>query len=597
MHATHGRYLDVDLTSHTLRDYPIPEDWQARFIGGKGLAARILLEELPRTVSALGPENILIFATGPFQGTGLVGAGRHAVLSVSPKSGRVADSYTGGYFGNELGHSGYDGILLRGQAQGPVVLTLLDGIAALEPADDLWGCGTGETEETLVARYPKSRVCSIGIAGERKVAQACIINDRSRSAGRPGFGAVMGSKNLKAVVVRGSVHKTLAHPDRFSTERGDYAKTFLNEGYERFGKYGTGGGVTVLSEMGILPTKNFQEGEFSEAEAIGGIRLHDTILTDRETCAGCPIRCKRAVTTTFDGVDVTPDYGGPEYETLAALGSLCMNSELDAIGVVIAFLMEASEKGLIQERIEWGDPQAIIRLIGSLASREGVAAGAADGLQALAESLKADFSMTIKGVELPMHEPRGKQGMGLSYATTPRGASHMEGLHDTMLASEAPCPELGVDRSYDRFSLIDKASPVIAFENLRSFDNSLVLCCFTSRTTGGNYSYPAIRSLLEAATGLSIGVREMTHIGERAYAAMRILSSRAGHVSDEDGLPARFARPLPAGASAEHPVDPDELKTAIADYYTERGYDRFGPTDATLARLGMEDCVGMIERS
>ncbi|MBE0635427.1 aldehyde ferredoxin oxidoreductase, partial [Candidatus Bipolaricaulota bacterium] len=472
---------------------------------------------------------------------------------------------------------------------------------------------TSTTEESLKSRFPGARVSSTGIAGERLVAQACIINDRSRAAGRTGFGTVMGAKKLKAVVVRGNLSKTLADPTRFAHERAEYAKTFLSDGYKRFGQYGTGGGVTALSEMGILPTKNFQEGVFEHANSIGGVRLHDTILSGRETCAGCPIRCKRAVATTFDGHQVLPEFGGPEYETLAALGSLCMNGDLDSIalanqlcneygldtisvGVVIAFLMEASEKGLIDEPIAWGDPQAVIRLTRELAHREGRAATAADGLDVLARDIQADFSMTIKGVELPMHEPRGKQGLGLSYATTPRGANHMEGLHDTMLASEQPAREIGVLHAYDRFSLHDKAQPVKAFEDLRSFDNSLVVCCFTSRATGETYSYPAIRSLLEAASGLRVNSDEMIRVGERAYAAMRLLSGRVGHTMDEDGLPPRFAEALPTGASSGHPVEPSVMRAAIAEYYEARGYDRYGPTDDTLRRLAMEDCIGQLQR-
>ena len=186
--------------------------------------------------------------------------------------------------------------------------------------------------------------------------------------------------------------------------------------------------------------------------------------------------------------------------------------------------------------------------------------------------------------------------MGLSYATTPRGATHMEGLHDTMLASESPSPEIGVTHAYDRFTLADKVQPSIAFENLRSLDNSLVLCCFTSQATGAGYSYPLIRSLLEAATGLDVDAAEMIQIGKRAYAAMRLLSGRSGHTMDEDGLPARFAESLPTGASSNHPVEPAVLKQAIADYYEARGFDRFGPTDDTLRNLGMADCVGMLQR-
>ncbi|MGB2982996.1 MAG: aldehyde ferredoxin oxidoreductase family protein [Candidatus Bipolaricaulia bacterium] len=614
MKATFGKYVDVNLSTGAITDYPIPTDWLERFIGGKGVASRLLIEDLPEHVDAFGEENILVFATGPFQGTGLVGAGRHAVLAVSPKTGRVADTYAGGFFGHELGRSGYDGILVRGISDQPVVLALIDGEASLVPADDLWGSGTGETEQALTSRFPGAKVSSIGIAGERLVSQSCIINDRSRASGRPGFGAVMGAKRLKAVVVRGHEEKTLHDAGRFATERSEYLKTFTeDEGFKEFGEYGTSSGVTALSEMGILPTKNFQEGVFDDAEAIGGRRMHDTILVDRDTCAGCPVRCKRAVKTTFAGLEVLPEFGGPEYETLGAFGSLCLNADLDAIalanqlcndhgldtisaGTTIAFLMEASEKGLIDEEIAWGDANAIVRLVEQIAKREGIGDRVADGLDAFAREIGADFAMTIKGVELPMHEPRGKQGLGISYATTPRGANHMEGLHDTMIASGTTNEELGVDKAYSPLTLKDKPRLAKAFEDVRSFDNSLVVCCFTSRSLGENYSYPRIRSLLEAASGLRIDAAGMMHVGERAQAALRILSGREGHRIEDDGLPTRFSKGLPRGGSADHPIDPDDMRLAIADYYALRGYDRFGPTDETLRRLDMDDCVGRIDR-
>lgn len=613
MTGSNGRYLDVDLSSGKVAEYLTPDAWRERLVGGKGIAARILLEELPDRVDPFGPENILVFATGPFQGTAIVGGGRHAVLAVSPKTGAVADSYAGGHFGHELGRSGYDGILVRGRAETPVVLTLLDGKAEIQSASTLWGMGTGEAEEALKARHPGARVSSIGPAGERLVSQACIINDRNRSAGRPGLGAVMGSKLLKAVVIRGHTDKPLHDAERFAHERAAHAKTYLEKRWQGFGEYGTSSGLVWLSEQGILPTDNFREGTFAQAEAIGGERMHDTILVGRDTCTGCPIRCKRVVKTSFDGSDVLPEFGGPEYETLAAFGSLCRNADLASIalanqlcndygldtisaGVAVAFLMEASEKGLIHEEIAWGDPHAIISVVHAIARREGIGDRLADGLALYADEIGADFAMAIKGAELPMHEPRGKQGMGLSYATSPRGATHLEGLHDSMLERETPCAELGVTKTYSRFTLLDKIEPSIAFEDLRSFTNSLVLCCFTTSDSGPGYNFPAIRSLLDAATGLTMDAAEMQLVGARAYALLRVLSAHAGHTRDVDGLPARFAEPLPHGASAEHPIPTKEMKQAISAYYKARGYDRFGPTDKTLRALGLDDCTGRIRR-
>jgi aldehyde:ferredoxin oxidoreductase len=613
MGGNFGRYLDVDLSTGLIKDYEIPSVWQKLHLGGRGIAARILLEELPGKIDPLSAENILIFATGPFQGTGLLGAGRHVVMAVSPKTGSVCGSYAGGYFGHELGRSGYDGIMVRGVAREPVYLTLVSGKAKLHPAGELWGKGTGETEEILKQRHAGGRVASIGIAGENRVQMACVVHDRSRAAGRPGLGAVAGAKRLKAILVKGDEDKPLHDGKRFARERADYAKQSLTEGMKRFGEYGTAGGVTWLSEMGILPTKNFQEGVFDQAEAIGGERLHDTILVGRESCAGCSVRCKRVVKTEFAGRPVSPQFGGPEYETIAALGSLCLNGNLDAIslgnqlcneygidtisaGVAIAFLMEASEKGLIDRFIQWGDGRAIVTLIDEIARREGLGDCVADGLEPFAEEIGADFPMVIKGVEIPMHEPRGKQGLGLSYATSPRGATHLEGVHDTMLSGDCPTPELGINRSYDRFTLADKPGVCKIYEDLRSFDNSLILCCFTTNSTGKNYNYPQVRSLLEAASGIELSWEEMLRIGERNYALLKLSAARAGYTMDDDGLPRRFSEPLPRGASAGHPLAPEAMRATIKAYYQERGYDRLGPTDETLRRLDLERFIGTIRR-
>ncbi len=613
MYGYFGRYLDVNLSTGSITDYEIPAEWRILYLGGKGIAARLLMEELSGEEKPLSADNLLVFATGPFQGTGVMGAGRHVLMGISPKTGAVADSYVGGYFGHELGRSGYDGIIIRGMSHEPVYLTLLDGRGEIRPAHELWGKGVGEATEILAARHRQSRVAAIGIAGENLVQMACVIHEGSRSAGRPGFGAVMGAKMLKAVVVGPGRDRPLRDRDRFLRERRDYVRNLFDDGMRNFGEYGTARGATWLSEMGILPTRNFQQGVFEQAEAISGERMRDEILVDRAGCAGCPIRCKRVVKATFAGREAVPDLGGPEYETVAAFGSLCMNDNLNAIavsnamcndygidtisaGVATAFLMEASEKGLIEETIRWGDAKAIVELIDKIAHRDGIGDKIADGLANFAERIGADFAMTIKGVEIPMHEPRGKQGLGISYATSPRGATHLEGIHDTLLETDVPTPEMGVDRAYDRFALADKPAIAKRYEDLRSFVNSLVLCAFTVNQVGEKYNLPEIRSLFEAETGNALTAQEMLMIGERNYALMRIHAARAGYSLADDGLPQRFFTPLPRGASADHPIDPEVMREAIASYYEKRGYDQYGPTSATLERLGMSDLTAAMVR-
>jgi len=613
--GVYGRYLEVDLTSGEVREREIPPRWYELHLGGRGIAARLLLELVPPEADPLGPENALIFATGPFQGTGLAGAGRHVVAGKSPKTNSISDSYAGGFFGHELGRSGFDGIIVRGRAETPVYLLLYEGKAELWEAEDLWGKTTGETEEVLQKRHPGARVAVIGPAGENLVRMACIMHDRTRAAGRPGFGAVMGAKRLKAVVVKGHREKPLADPEGFARARAAFAKELMeNEGLVQLGRYGTARGLTWLSEMGILPTENFREGVFEEAEEIGGERMADTILTDRDTCAGCPIRCKRVVKAEFAGSPVVPEYGGPEYETLAAFGSLCRCSDLSAIalanqlcnaygldtisaGVAIATLMEASEKGLIAERVPWGDPVAIVTWVERLARKEGLGEKIAEmGLEAWAHSLGIDFAMSIKGVEIPMHEPRGKVGLGLSYAVSPRGATHLEGMHDTMLEGDAPTPELGVTEGVDRFQLRGKAGLVVLYENLRSFTNSLVMCVFTTSMTGPHYNYPQIRKLLELATGQALSPQDTLVIGERNLALLRLYSGLAGYRKAHDALPRRFHEPLPRGASAGRPIDPAQFREEIDEYYRLRGWDDYGPTDERLRELGLEELAGRLPR-
>jgi aldehyde:ferredoxin oxidoreductase len=337
-----------------------------------------------------------------------------------------------------------------------------------------------------------------------------------------------------------------------------------------------------------------------------------TILVGRESCAGCPIRCKRTVRTTFKGRDVLPEFGGPEYETIAAFGSLCLNDNLDAIalanqlcndygidtisaGVACAFLMEASERNLIEDRIAWGDAEAILTVIEQIAHREGIGGEVAEGMESFAEKLGADFAMTIKGVELPMHEPRGKQGLAISYGTSPRGATHMEGMHDTILEMDSPAPELGVNRAYDRFTLSDKPPIAKLFEDLRSFEDSLILCIFTSRGLGDQYKYGEIRSLLEAATGIALSAEDMLLVGERNYALLRLHAARAGYRQHQNALPERFHQPLQHGASANYPIDYAEFQEAMRVYNEVRGYDDFGPTDETLRKLKLDVCVGIID--
>jgi len=626
MKGVWGKYALVDLTERKVSEYLIPEDWYVRHLGGRGIGTRILIEEVVRkgiSIDPLGEENILVFGTGPMQGTGAPGSGKHVIMGWSPKTGTINESYAGGFFGHELAQTGFDGVIIRGISAEPVFVVVKEEGVAILPAAELWGRETAFCDKVLRERYgERARVACIGPAGERGVRFACIVHDRNRVAGRPGFGAVMGSKNLKAVVVVGDRRKDFADPDGLRVAVRSFAQlTISNPGLQELGRFGTSGGVLGLNELGILPTRNFSEGYFERAAEISGQRMAETILVGRDTCAGCPVRCKRVVNTAFAGEKVSPEYGGPEYETIAAFGSLCLIDDLSAIalanqkcnqygldtistGVLIAYLMEATEKGLIKEgsdlAIHWGDAKRMIALIDSIGMCKGPGDFLAQGLAKVAEEIGGqEFAVHIKGVEVPLHEPRGKKGLAISYATSPRGATHLEAIHDTMLEGENPTPELGVTEPADRLSWEDKPRLCKIYEDLYSFVNSCILCGFVSwdqSVAGEYYPFPVIRDVLRAATGIDLDVEEMMRIGERNYAIRRIAAAYSGYTQADDDLPPRLKEPLKNGACAGERIENKVLSRAIRQYYELRGFDAYGPTDETLRRLGCNDLVGLIHR-
>jgi aldehyde:ferredoxin oxidoreductase len=332
-----GRYADIDLTTGTVRDYSIPEEWNRLYLGGKGVAARVLLNELSPKAIALSEDNILVFAAGPFQGLNIAGASRFVVMGMSPKTKTINESYGGGKLGHYLGRSGYDGLIIRGRARAPAYILVQDEVVSILPAVDLRGCNPQETEERIQTRHGDVSVACIGIAGENLVVMSCIMIDRNRALARPGFGAVMGSKNLKAVVVGGSRNKTVKDGDRLKELRTQFAKHLLAEGRWQRGlqEFGTGAGIPSFHNRGILPTKNFQTGMFKGNLSISGQRMVESgLLVGRETCPGCPVSCKRKVKGVYNGQEFTADWGGPEYESIAALGSLCLNDNLESICLI-----------------------------------------------------------------------------------------------------------------------------------------------------------------------------------------------------------------------------------------------------------------------
>jgi len=609
MNGVFGTYANVDLTTQQIDTFAVPELWYERLIGGRGIAVRILLDLLEPGVDALGPENVLVFATGPLQGFSIAGAGRYLVASKSPKTHAVNEAYAGGRFGHELGQSGFDGIIVRGKSEEPVYLLVDAGKVTLHLGTELWGMAPHEVQGKIEASHGTGfSVATIGQAGENRVLASCIVHDCAHFAARPGFGAVMGAKGLKAVAVRGGLKKVPADPEHFAELRPRFAQEIMTlRSSKGLKKLGTPGAVESYNEDGMLPSYNFRESYFPDAAKIGGKRLADEILVGQKTCPGCPIVCKRVVKGSWRGNPFDETYGGPEYESLAALGSLCGNSDLHSIaymnylcdqygldtisvGVQLAYLMEATEKGLLtgDDAIRWGDARAMVGYIHRLVHREGIGAHAAQGIEVLAQHVGDDsFAMHSKGQELPMHAPRTRLSMALYYATTPRGGTHLEG---SVRDSEPATPELGLPEPNDRLSWKNRSLIASTWLNVRSFANSLILCTFDSYTERGEdevYIFPTIREITSAVTGIPLDADAMLAIGARNFALLRLAAEREGYTRKDDSLPARFFAELPSGPNQGLSIPKEQLQQLINEYYQFNGFGRYGPTQKRVKELDL----------
>ena len=603
-----AQLLDVDLSTGRIGDFRLPESWLRSYLGGKGIAARLLLEGY-RGSDPYGLDNPLIYMTGPLVGALVGGSGRHVVVTHSPLTGFFGEAYCGGFFGSELKRTGYDGILLRGRSEHPVYLSLFGGAAELHDASHLWGKTVLEVDEALLEKHgEKAQVSCIGPAGENLVRFAAIMNNRNRANARTGVGAVMGSKRLKAIVLQGHVNVPIEDPKRLNEVRREYTKTLMTDGVKSFGKLGTAGGVDEYSEMGIWPTKNFQAGSFHAHEALSGETMAVTILTGRDTCTACPVSCKREVEVTLpDGTKVIQQYGGPEYETISAFGSLQESVRLDYValqnqlcnaygldtistGVVIAWAMEASEKGLVPEKIPWGDAALACRLVEDIAHRRGLGDLLAEGVMRASERVGGqEFAVHVKGCEVPMHEPRGKKGLGISYAVSPRGANHMEGFHDTMI-QQSTAPELGITTPMDRFEVRGKGGAAKIFEDARAYVNCLILCVFDVDTSGAEYNLHLCREMTNAVTGFDMDVAEMQTVGERAWTLARLFALRQGLKRSDDDLPRRFKElALPFGGGRKEAIPDRDLQLMLSEYYAARSWDAQGrPTPEKIRELGLD---------
>ncbi len=621
MYGATGRLLRVNLSNGKIKTEKLSEETIKKFLGGKCLGAKILYEELKPGIDPLGPDNKLIFAIGPLTGAFFPGNARYVAMAKSPLTGGWGESYAGGYFGPELKYAGYDAIIIEGAAAAePVYLWINDGDAEIKDAGHLWGKVTGDARNEIRREVgdEKTRIAAIGPGGENQVRYASIISDPHSTAGRCGLGTVMGSKRLKAIAVRGTRKVAVADEKAL---RGLF-KQASDETMAGWGKgffnNGTANLLNALNASGRLPTKAFSKCTFEGAEKITGETMTQTILKGRVTCPACPVAHYRVVETK-GRYETDPAYGGPEYETCASLGSLCMNDDLEAIakaneicnkygldtiatGVAIAFAMECYEKGVITKAdtdglgLTWGNSDAIIEMIHKIARREGIGNVLAEGVKRAAEKIghgSEAWALHIKGAELPMHEPRGKKGVGLTYAVSDRGASHLQVYHDDSFETAANvAPEFGIDESLvpqGRTETGPKKTKLVKIgEDLVSLYNSLVVCRFTFYPAG--ISAKTFMSIYKAVTGWDDSAQELLRVGERSFNLTRAFNAREGFTRKDDMLPARVMMPLSEGPLQGEAYPADVLGKMISLYYGYRGWDtKTGlPKKEKLKELGLE---------
>ena len=622
-HGYTGRILRVDLSSGKSVIEEPTENFYRQYWGGEGFVGYFLLKEVPPEIDALGPKNKLIFAAGPLTGVPVGGCGRHSVGAKSPLTGAYGEADSGGYWGAELKMAGFDAIIVEGKAEKPVYIFIQDGQVEINNAQHLWGMKTLECQNVIRKELGDRgiKVAYIGPAGENLVRYACVMNDLDAAAGRTGMGAVMGSKNLKAIACRGHQRLSLANPEAVSAI-GRWIRDntpIKNKGMYDFG---TARMVRILDVVGGLPTRNFQLGTFEGADSISGETMKDTIFVKRRACFACPVQCKREVMVD-EPYRVDPRYGGPEYETLAALGSNCGIDDLKAIakgnelvnaygidsiscGAAIAFAMECFENGLLTLKdtggidLRFGNALAMLQMIEQIALRQGFGDVLAEGVARAAKKIGSaaeKFAMHIKGQELPMHEPRLKQGMGVGYSISPTGADHCHNIHDTMYNAMTPGLEMLKGMGILEPMPVDDLSPakmrlVKYFSEFIHMLNCAVCCYFVMSVS--LVGFDRITQLVRVVTGWDTTFFELLKVGERAANLARVFNIREGFTAQDDNMPQRFFVPHGSGP-LKVALDPEAFQNAKDTYYDMMGWPNGVPSPGKLGELGIDWAVPLIE--
>lgn len=621
-----GRILRVDLSNGRISADEQDEKFYRTYLGGRGIVAHYVLNEVPPDCDPLGSQNILVFAASVLTGTAIPGAARNSAGAKSPLTGGYGEGEGGGDWGVKLRRAGYDGIVITGASAEPVYLWINNDVVELRDASHLWG---HEAYETMVSVQMEvgdagASVAVIGPGGERLIRFACIALGMHDYIGRTGMGAVMGAKKLKAVAVNGSLRPQVADQEAVKG-----FTRWMRDNYEAplgtMKEMGTARGVAIVNSAGGLPTRNFREGSFEGYQTLAGRHMTDTILVDRQSCYACPVHCKRVVEFDEDGLRVGRQYGGPEYETIGGFGSACGISDIKVVAkaneicdrytvdtmsasVVISGALECAEEGLLPAELlegldlRFGSAQGMLALLQQTVDRRGLGEILAEGPNAIGERLgdrAASFFLHVKGQPIPLHEPRWKTGMGLGYVISPTGADHMHNMHDPVYANEqAPsfdaARNMGILSGVDVFELGPAKARLFVYMMLnKSVNNNLTMCAFMP------YSLDMMVEQIRSVTGWNISNWEVLKVTERSLNMARAFNTLAGFTSEDDTLPDRFFQPLEGGALRGKALDRGEFYAARDLVYDMLGWDRqtASPKRWKLYELGLDWVAEKLDRN
>jgi len=606
-----GKVLFVDLTQRKTWTEPLPEEWARRFIGGSGLGARYLVELSDPRVDPLGPENPLIFMNGPWTATPIPLSGRHEVVAKSPLTGIYGEADAGGHWGTALKKAGYDGVVVLGASEEPVYLWIHEEGVEIRDASHLWGLDTYVADEQLRAETAKNAVtCAIGPAGENLVKIAAVMHDGrdARPAARCGLGAVMGAKKLKALVAIGNRRPPIRDREALMASI-KAAVPEIKRLAESLSKYGTSGRMTTIEALGDLPIRNWVQGAWKEgAERISGQRMAETILKKQYFCGACVIGCGRDVEIT-QGPYAGVHGAGPEYEALACLGALTVVDDLEALayatelcnrlgmdvistGGVIAFAIECAERGLLPPKVDgvelrWGSPEVVLTLIKQIARRQGLGALLAEGVRKASEDiggLALEFAIHAKGLELPAHDPRAYNSLAVGYATSNRGACHLQGF-SYIFERSVTLPELGYPEVQDRFGVEGKGQFVAVTQDLMCLFDSLKTCKFI---LFGGIKPTHLLEWFNLVNGWGWDLDRFMEAGERIFNLKRLYNVACGISRKDDTIAPRILTQRRGEGGAATNLPP--FGEILSQYYEHRGWSPEGiPTEETVRRLGLEE--------